>query len=701
MHYPLRYHITILVLVLLSALIISVFLPKRSTTADYSREVGLIWTHPTLIAPFELELELSDEQAAHIRDSVGAHFIDKYFCYDNEIATRQITRLDSIPGLTPAVRKQVKAIFRQAYADRILNTSIADSLTHYHLNSIKLRENTEELQTREVKTTAMRSQSAASEYVDSLLTARGIRSALSTVDLADYLQPNVVVDTVFNNKLLTDEQDRAVEAQRKHLRDDKIQAREEIIRYGQRVTERQDRFIQLLEDKLKVDTAKDNLVRRITGQFAVVLLLLMVFYTFIRMMRPHLYGSLRNWVFFLSVITLFVVVVLLTMNYKARYIMLIPFALVPIIVTTYYDERTSFFVHLIVILICSLVMSEPTQFLVMQFLAGVIAVASMQELTRRSQLVKCASFIFIAYIVSYVAMQLIQGHSLREIDWAGYLLFFAINCVVLSFAYMGIYLVDKVFGFTSTISLEELTDISKPLLRKLSESCPGTFQHSLQVANIAGEAAMEIGANVQLVRAGALYHDVGKIENPAFFTENQRGVNPHDALTPEQSAQIVVQHVSDGLLLASRFGLPAVIRDMISQHHGRGITRYFYLQACKEANTDHTDPAAFTYPGPNPQTREAAILMMADASEAATKSLKDPTQDSIAALVERIVNTQVSDGLLREAPITFLEVETVKRILTERLSAIYYTRISYPDDIRPNDDEDDEPATPDVDGETT
>ena len=262
-------------------------------------------------------------------------------------------------------------------------------------------------------------------------------------------------------------------------------------------------------------------------------------------------------------------------------------------------------------------------------------------------------------------------------------MYFAVNCVVLSFAYVGIFLVEKTFGFTSTVTLVELSDINTPLLRKLSESCPGTFQHALQVANIAGEAAVKVQASPQLARAGALYHDIGKIENPAFFTENQSGVNPHDALAPEQSARIVIQHVTDGVKMAEKARLPQVIKDMILQHHGRGLAKYFYTQASKAHPDREIDASLYAYPGPNPQSREAAIVMMADSCEAAVKSLKEHDEQSIRTMVDRVIDGQIADGLLREAPISFRDVETVKRIFVERLKSFYYTRISYPDDIKP------------------
>ncbi|MBQ9820553.1 MAG: HDIG domain-containing protein [Muribaculaceae bacterium] len=228
-----------------------------------------------------------------------------------------------------------------------------------------------------------------------------------------------------------------------------------------------------------------------------------------------------------------------------------------------------------------------------------------------------------------------------------------------------------------------MADINNPTLRQLSTLCPGTFQHSLMVANLAGEAAFKIGANMQLVRAGALYHDIGKTKNPAFFTENQVGENPHDHLVrPEDSAKIVIDHVANGLKIADDADLPKVIKDLIAQHHGKGITRYFYYKAVESRQGQEVDKAPFSYPGPNPQTKEAAILMMADACEAATKSLSDHSEEAIAAMVGKIIDGQIADGLLREAPISFKDVETIKRLFVERLRTAYHMRVSYPSDVK-------------------
>lgn len=260
--------------------------------------------------------------------------------------------------------------------------------------------------------------------------------------------------------------------------------------------------------------------------------------------------------------------------------------------------------------------------------------------------------------------------------------YFGINAVLLSFAYMLIFILEKTFGFTSVVTMVELSDINNPVLRELSQECPGTFQHSMALSTLAADAAQRVGANVQLVRTAALYHDIGKLNNPAFFTENQHGVNPHDALDPTQSAKIVIRHVTDGLARANKEKLPQVIKDFIAQHHGRGKAKYFYNTYCRQHPDEEIDESLFTYPGPNPQTREASIMMMADSVEAASRSLKDYSTESITALVNKIIDGQIADGLHAESPISFRDVATIKDAFISRLRTMYHARVSYPEDIK-------------------
>ena len=306
---------------------------------------------------------------------------------------------------------------------------------------------------------------------------------------------------------------------------------------------------------------------------------------------------------------------------------------------------------------------------------------TLQELSRRSQLVKCALYVLLAYAVTYAAVEVVSEGNVQNVNWHIFL-YFGLNVLFLSFAYILIFLVEKLFGFTSTVTLVELTDVNTPLLRELSEKCPGTFQHSLQVSNLAAEAAHVIGANVQLVRAGALYHDIGKIDNPAFFTENQRGENPHKALPPEVSAKIIIDHVANGLKRADKAKLPQVIKDFIAQHHGAGKAKYFYTLTCNAHPDEEIDPAPYTYPGPNPNTKETSILMMADSTEAASRSLTDHSDESISNLVNRIIDSQIADGLMKDSPISFRDVEKIKQCFISRLCTMYHSRVKYPEAVK-------------------
>lgn len=359
-------------------------------------------------------------------------------------------------------------------------------------------------------------------------------------------------------------------------------------------------------------------------------------------------------------------------------IYLVPFTMVAIISLVFLDSRTAFFSYNVAILGAAIVATFPLEFIFLQWVAGVMAVNSIRELSKRSELIRTALLVFGAYSVSFVAMEIIQSGSLAHLSvrMFGY---FAINAVFISFAYILVFVLEKIFGFTSRVTLVELSDINHPLLKELSEECPGTFQHSMALSNLATAAANRIGAKVQLVRAGALYHDIGKLSNPAFFTENQHGVNPHDALDPMQSAKIVIGHVTEGLKRAEKAKLPMVLRDFITQHHGAGTARYFYTTYCNSHPDEIVDPAPFTYPGPNPTSREASILMMADAVEAASRSLSDHSREAIATLVNRIIDTQINEGLHNDSPISFRDIRDIKDTFISRLATMFHGRIPYPE----------------------
>ena len=661
-----------LLLLLAVGIIASTLFFSREQTRTYSFEVGKPWRHPRLEAKFEFDIELDQATRKHITDSVNQNFA-KIYTLDLKKGEQQQALLLRVLQGRPGSQALLQAV-AQLYNDGIVDNEAADDISAG--KQIRFLVGNNQLQV--VDATNMRTvRQAYSWLADSLKGNAALQEALHAVDIRNYLVPNMTLDSDENEKWLGEDLHNALRSP------GTVQMGEAIITSGEIVTPKKAAAIESYQNEILNRNKQRNVdeTLNLLGQMLIVAVLMLAFYFFMKMLRRNVFQSLRRMVFLITLITVFVVAVLLSVKFKYNLLYVIPFGLVPIIVSSFYDDHTSFFVHIVTVLICSLVAtSHQAEFIIMQFLAGIIAIVSVKELTKRTQLVRCAALIFIAYCITYVAMTLITEGDFSSID-RYYFAFFAINCVILSFAFLIIPIVERLFGFTSSMTLLELSDINNPLLRKLSTNCPGTFQHSLQVANLGGEAALKIGANMQLVRAGALYHDIGKTQNPAFFTENQIGENPHDHLVrPEDSAKIVIEHVANGLKIAEDADLPKVIKDLIAQHHGKGVTRYFYYKA-KEARPDEdVDPAPFSYPGPNPQTKEAAILMMADACEAATKSLNDHSEEAIAAMVGKVIDAQVADGLLREAPISFRDVETVKQLFVERLRTAYHARITYPGD---------------------
>ena len=672
-----------LLLALSIGLIATTLFFSREETRTYSFTVGTPWLHPRLEANFEFDIELDEATRKHITDSVNNNFA-KIYTLDRKKGEQQQALLARTLAGRHGSSELLQAVAK-LYDDGIVDNEAANDISLG--KQIRFLVGNNELQV--VDATNMKTvRQAYSWLTDTLNSNAALQDALRSVDISNYLVPNMTLDEEENEKWLSEDLHNALRSP------GTVQVGEAIINRGDIVTPKKAAAIESYQNELIERSKKrnDDETLNLLGQILIVTTLMLAFYFFMKQLRNKVFCRLRRMVFLISLITVFVIAVLLLVKFKYSLLYVIPFALVPVIVSSFFDDHTSFFVHIVTVLICSLVASShQAEFIIMQFLAGIIAIISVKELTKRTQLVRCAAFIFLAYCITYIAMTLINEGDLSKIDRYS-IGFFFINSVILYGGSLAIPVVEKIFGFTTSMTLLELADINNPLLRKLSTNCPGTFQHSLQVANLAGEAALKIGANMQLVRAGALYHDIGKTENPAFFTENQIGENPHDHLVrPEDSAKIVIDHVANGLKIAEDADLPKVITDLIAQHHGTGVTRYFYYKACEARPDEKVDKGPFSYPGPNPQTKEAAILMMADACEAATKSLDDHSEESIAAMVNKIIDTQVADGLLREAPISFRDVETVKQLFVERLRTAYHARIAYPGQTKPTAPTDEAP----------
>ncbi len=659
-------------------LIIFYFLPK-SDQNRYRYEVNRPWSYNLLTAPFDIPVHLDSISAQNIKDSLDAHFEPVYF-RDREVEkqiieeyTRRLNENTQAP-INAYQRSILLNELKKIYETGVVDYSDLGSGNSVPVNVRMLADNV----TVSVPSARFRSIRKAYTHLDSTITDPKIHAAITATKLSEILKPNIRPDSLETERFRNESYQSALAPI------GVVQQGERIIDRGDIVTPQLYTILHTYE-QMAVERGANMGTGRIYPALGRLLFLTVIFgalYIFLYFYRRDYYDSPSSMLFLMILIGVFTLFAFGMAGAFNSGLYMLPFTIVPITVLVFLDSRTAFYAHLTTVLLCTMVARFPLEFITMQFVAGTVALASIKELSRRSQLIRTALYVFLAYAVTYVGLEVMQTGDIHRIAprMFGYL---AINAVFISFAYILIFLLEKTFGFTSRVTLVELSDINNPLLRELSEECPGTFQHSMAVSNLASAAAHRIGANVQLVRAGALYHDIGKISNPAFFTENQHGVNPHDALTPLQSARIVIGHVTDGVKRADKAKLPSGIRQFITEHHGRGKARFFYTTYCNQHPGEKVDEAPFTYPGPNPQSRETSILMMADAVEAASRSLSDHSPEAINNLVNRIIDTQISEGLHNDSPISFRDVNEIKDTFASRLRTMYHSRISYPEAVKP------------------
>lgn len=656
------------------------FLLPHADHQSYSYELNQPWKYPLLTAPFDMPIMRDSTSLTFLRDSIDKHFVpfvkrDKNVLHGVEEKFRAAS-----PNTAEHDRQQIIQILRVVYNAGVLAPSIATNVETYTDHKVRMSETeTDPDAVSVVDASAMMSPLQAYRYVDSVYSGRfrGLNGGGLSSEMAKALNvslvPNIILDSVTDTKYRRQEYFNVTGAQGIIKKGQRIVDRGEII--TPQIYTNLNTFQEMLQ---KSSQTFDSDTYFSLGQALYICICITLLYIFLGVNRPHFFSSVRKLTFLMTFITLFSALTIILFENFSNGIYLVPFAALPVIIMIFFDARTAVFSLLITVLICALVATYPFEFIFMELAVGIVSTFSMHQLSRRSQLVRTAFLSFITYTICFFASTLITNGHLNHFTWHMIGLF-GINSIALSFAYILIVIIEKVFGFTSTVTLVELSDINNPLLRRLAEEAPGTFQHSMQVSTLASEAAMAIGANLQLVRTGALYHDIGKLESPVFFTENQHGVNPHAGLDPETSARKIIRHVTYGAQLAQREKLPKVITDFILQHHGRGLTKYFYNTAVNENPGVTIDKENFRYPGPNPQSKETAILMMADAVEAASRSLKEYSTENINNLVDKIIDSQVADGLLKESPLSFRELETVKKTFKKRLATIYHTRVAYPE----------------------
>ena len=660
------------VLVCITVAIIVWFLP-RNEGRMYRYDVGKPWMYGSVIAKFDFPIYKTDEAIKHEQDSLLKHF-QPYYSLNPLIEKKQVERFlhDYEQGINGLPKEYVGIVAKQMqeiYQMGIINTNEYNNIFKDSTSMIRFVSGKN---AKSLKVSSFYSTIAAYEHIFANEKLAAQRAILSRCNLNNYIEANIVYDKeksdAEKNDLLSSIP----------LASGMVMSGQKIIDRGEIVNDYTCRVLNSFDKEMKRrSSTQDEIMTTFIGQILFVLILVMMFTSYLTLFRKDYFEKPRSLTMLYTMITLFPILVSMMMKHNFFSVYIIPFAMAAIFVRVFMDSRTAFITHVTMILICAAAVKYQYEFIIVQLASGLVAIYSLRELSKRSQIFITAILVTISSCIVYLALQLMQDNQVFNIDPSMYT-YFIINGIFLLLSYPMMYLIEKMFGFISNVTLFELSNTNKGLLRNLSEIAPGTFQHSITVGNLAAEIANRIHANSLLVRTGALYHDIGKMTNPVFFTENQAGVNPHDQLSDLESAQIIISHVTEGLKLAEKFNLPGIIKDFISTHHGTGLTKYFYINYCNEHPDEQVDKEMFQYPGPNPFTREQAILMMADTVEAASRSLNEYTEESISTITNKLIDSQVAGGFFRECPITFRDIALAKSVLIERLKSIYHTRISYP-----------------------
>ena len=651
----------------------------RDSKAGYDYEVGKPWNYAPLIAEFEFPIYKSAEQLAAERDSALRTFYPYYNSHE-AVAQQQVRNFAAdraaghFAGVPDAYITYAMRTLQGVYAAGVISSESMSRLTASGTCGVRVVNGTNAV-TRDLGTIF----SPRTAYEHIMDDEHYSRDLLSRLNLHKYLEANLVYDSIKT------QQGKAELLSGISGSTGLVLRGERIIDRGERVNLRQKAILDSLRresERRKEDVDNERII--LFGRFGLIAAFMALLVIYLRMFRRDLYQSPHTVYLIFSVVTIFPLLTYLLCTYKFFSVYIIPFAMLPIVLRVFTDTRTAFMSHLTMVLLASIPLHTQYQFILSQLLAGLVGIYCIKDLTERSQIFLTSLIVTVCTIVFGVMFELSEGGNLIGAD-RSWFRDIVISGVALLFTYPLLYLIEQAFGFTSSVTLIELNNTNSPIIRRLAKEAQGTFIHSIQVGNLAAEVAARIGAKVQLVRTGALYHDIGKLTNPGFFTENQAGYNPHDKLTEEESAQIIISHVTKGVELADKHRLPKVIKDFILTHHGASMVRYFYVQAVNKYGEENVDKAKFTYPGPNPFTREQAILMMSDAVEASSRSLKEYTTESITELVNRIIDGQVANGAFVNCPITFRDISEAKQTFIDSLQVIYHTRVSYPEIKQPKD----------------
>ncbi|WP_278996655.1 HD family phosphohydrolase [Prevotella disiens] len=662
-----------IVLVVLTVALIVALLP-RSQGKMFHYDEGKPWMYGQLIAKFDFPIFKSEETLKNERDSIMKNF-RPYFNVNPKIEEQKIGQFlkdykNGIPGLPPEYVTLVAQRLHELYQMGIANTAYFTDLQKDSNNVVHIVMGKQAISkpVGEIYTTL-----GAYENLFSTPQLSAKRSIIQQCNLNEYIEANLQYDKARSESEMNDMLSLIPQASGMVLEGQRIIDRGDIV--DAKTYRVLDSFEQATE---KRNESKDQVTSMLIGQSIYVFILLSLFTLYLTLFRNDYFEKPRAISLLYAMLIIFSIITSVMMKHNIFSVYIVPFAMAPIFVRVFMDSRTAFVSHVTMIFLCAVAVKYQYEFIIVQLVAGLIAIYSLRELSKRSQIFLTALLVTVGSAAAYLSLQLIQNDDFSKLDHSMYY-HLAVNGIFLLFTYPLMLIIEKLFGFISTVTMFELSNTNNELLRTLSEVAPGTFQHSMTVGNLGVEIANKIHAKGHLVRTGALYHDIGKMVNPVFFTENQVGVNPHDKISDLESAKIIIGHVTEGLRLAEKYNLPKVIQEFITTHHGKGLVKYFYINY-KNAHPDkEVDEAPFRYPGPNPWTREQAILMMCDTVEAASRSLSEYTEESISNLVNKLIDSQVSSGFFTDCPITFRDIKIAKQILIERLMSIYHTRIQYPE----------------------
>ncbi|MDG1729412.1 MAG: HDIG domain-containing protein [Algibacter sp.] len=656
-----------------------VYLFPKSGKFKYNFEKGKPWQSESLQAPFDFAIKKTDEEIASEKKSIINNAI-LYFDIDNSIQ----------PKVNDAFKEQFKAIFSDSLPNSVSNKlfktgeRIVSELYKYGILS-EVHDFSKDrsiviLDGRERKYDGFYSDLVKQDEITAIIESVLAKNNLSNfktdfVALCfDLIEPNIVFNKTLTDKAIQDELSRISFTRGSIAKETLIVSKGEVVEGDkyQALKSLQSEY----ESQVWNDANYNWVLFAYTLLVALALLMLLLF---LRKYRSEVFENNTKVTFIFFNISLMIFITTLVVNYDAKYIYIVPICILPLVFKAFFDARLGLFAHVLTVLLLGFIVPNSYEYMFLQIIAGIVTILTVSELYKRANLFISVGQITLIYIIAYFAFFVIHEGSVETFKWETFIWFILCGLATL-FVQPLIYAYEKLFGLVSDVSLLELSDTNTKLLKELSNKAPGTFHHSLNVANLAEASANEIGANAMLVRVGALYHDIGKMKNPTYYTENQStGINPHDELSSKESARIITDHVINGIEIARKNNLPDRVIDFIRTHHGTSVVYYFYMQEKKDFPENEVDKLDFSYPGPKPFSKETAILMMCDSIEAASKSLKEPTSTKIEAFVENIINKQIEEGQFLNANITFKEIQSIKKVLKHKLANIYHLRIEYPE----------------------